>query len=151
MTTLRVRYDWISVALSLGLAVLFYVSSLSLEPSSYEPLGAASIPKAVAIFLFAIALIKLVVMCRERSRATGQPDNGLHRSLIVFGLVVLFVLAIDLLKLGFGIAVFVFLMASFLYLVKLRTAKALIKAVIATAIFSFAIDYLSTHILHFFL
>ncbi|WP_026067922.1 tripartite tricarboxylate transporter TctB family protein [Pusillimonas noertemannii] len=151
MFTPRVRYDWISVVLSLGLAVLFYASSLSIEPSAYEPLGAASLPKAVAVFLLVMTLAKLATMLKKRDVQAGQPETGLHRSLVMLGLIVLFVLAIDMFKLGFGIAVFFFLIASFLYLVRLRTAGTIIKAVVATAIFSVAVDYVATQVFHFFL
>ena len=151
MFTPRIRYDWISVVLSLGLAVLFYASSLSVEPSAYEPLGAASLPKAVAVFLLVMALAKLVAMLKGRDMQDSLPETGLRRSLVMLGLIVLFVLAIDVFKLGFGIAVFFFLIASFLYLVRLRTARTIIKAVVATAIFSAAVDYAATQVFHFFL
>jgi len=151
MFTPRVRYDWISVVLSLGLAVLFYASSLSVEPSAYEPLGAASLPKAVAVFLLVMTLAKLAAMLTGRDKQAGLPETGLYRSLVMLGLTVLFVVAIDAFKLGFGIAVFCFLTASFLYLVRLRTAGTIIKAVVATAIFSAAVDYVATRVFHFFL
>lgn len=151
MFTPRVRYDWISVVLSLGLAVLFYASSLSIEPSVYEPLGAASVPKAVAVFLCVMALVKLVAMLKRPDTPAGPPESGLLRSLVLLGLIVLFVLAIDVFKLGFGIAVFCFLTASFLYLVRLRTTGTILKAVVATAIFSTAVDYVATQVFHFFL
>jgi len=151
MFTPRVRYDWISVVLSLGLAALFYTSSLSIEPSAYEPLGAASLPKAVAVFLFVMALAKLAAMLKGRDRQDSLPETGLRRSLVMLGLIVLLVLAIDVFKLGFGIAVFFWLTASFLYLVRLRTARTIIKAVVATAIFSAAVDYAATQVFHFFL
>lgn len=149
---LNCRYELMVIAVSLMLSVLVYSGVYSVTKTKFELLGSAAIPRVVAISLFVLALLKGIQVIKA---IRNDPNNGViptddfWKSLIIFSLVGGFVLCIAVFKFSFWIAVFVFLLASILFLKKPQSRWELLKLILFSLLFSLGVDYLFTKVFYF--
>jgi len=110
------------VVIVLCCAVLW--EARGLPPGSFEPLGSAPVPQAVAgliVLLCLVVMAKAVLaIARGTTVATDEPDFSprLPDALIVFGLTVLYVLVMAFRLTGFAIVTSLFLFVAIAFLTR---------------------------------
>ena len=107
----------------IALAVVLYIGTLSLPPAKWEPLGSAAVPRGLCVImscLAAVVLARAVLTLRKgapkvRAAVPLDAEEAFERrpwtAVVMFGLVVLYVAAMDFHLLGFVEATVAFLVA----------------------------------------
>ncbi|WP_033070397.1 tripartite tricarboxylate transporter TctB family protein [Thalassospira australica] len=144
------------VVFGLG-SVYLSVRAGQLPTSRWEPLGAGSFPKlvfAVLAVLCLIAAVRAVVDIRKGGKLDGlgsafcQWIKVRRVSFAIFGLLVVYLLALPVV--GFSLATFVFLMIAQLLIAGI-SKKTIIQSLIAALIFSVGLNMLFAEVFNVFL
>lgn len=149
---LKQRYDLLVIAVSFVLSVLVYVGVYGVTKTKFEVLGVAAVPRALAICLFILALLKSVQVWRKAKREQAETKQSFKQeagSIAMFVLVVAFVALIALLSLSFWLAVFIFMVLAICIQQKPTCAQDWIKLCLFSLVFALGVDYLFTKVFYF--
>lgn len=118
----------IDIILSLSIivfSIIIYINTLDLPPPKYEPMGAAALPRVLAVLLSIFSLFILIKAIVKRRRASppeqiitpGEPNGGVSetfqqgymKAAIVFTLTCIYVFVMSAKLTGFLLATIVYM------------------------------------------
>lgn len=151
MTSLfRMRYEISFLLITLVIGILVFSGSRQLPEPTYEPMGPAAFPGAIATITLLLALLKLIQLFVTRpaplDKETG--DSRFSRSLIMLLLFATFVAMINFFNLALWINTSLFLLSATLFLKKPTGIAPLIIQCLVIVVFSLLLHYISTQVLY---
>jgi hypothetical protein len=134
---------------------IFYSAAAKLPPGTFEPLGSGPVPKYTALIIIACCLLVIFNAVRKIARGPGLGADVMNEfrgrsplgALVILGLTLGYILVLQTRILPFGVVTFGFLLLTIWVLEDLRL-KALLPALIVSAIGSFGVEYLFTNVFY---
>ncbi|MGX1096925.1 tripartite tricarboxylate transporter TctB family protein [Amorphus sp. MBR-141] len=141
---------FLTIAVAVAGLGLYDLASVTTSP--YEQLGTAAFPRAIAVGMLALVLLRVVALiCAPASRSVDEPETGRRRFLgpaAMLGLAVLYLLALARTDVDFRIVTSIFLFVATLVMVGRLKPRALVVLVAFAVAASIGLDLLFKHFLY---
>lgn len=129
----------------IGAGILF-VGASSLPPPRWEPLGSAAMPRILGGILIVLALTvaarALLTLAKADRTSANEPALVLpYRGIIVFGLLVAYIAALDFGRVPFVVATTLFVMCAGMTMHRISVRSALVHAALGLVL-SLSLDYI---------
>lgn len=155
MTNLfRLRYEISFLFTALMMGILAFSSARELPEPTFEPMGSAAFPSAIATVTVLLVLLKSLQLFvtsqarQEKENEKEKDSSRFTRSLIMLSLLVAFVAMTHFLNLAWWISTSLFLMAAMSFLKKPAGVTPLIIRCLVIVAFSLILDYIATQVLY---
>ena len=151
MTNLfRLRYEISFLFIALMIGILAFSSARELPEPTFEPMGSAAFPGAIATVTLLLVLLKSLQLfvspqaCQEKEKGSSR----FSRSLVMLTLLVAFVAITHFFNLAWWISTSLFLMAAMFFLKKTTGITPLIIRCLVIVAFSLILDYIAVQVLY---
>jgi putative tricarboxylic transport membrane protein len=133
---------------SLVLAGLFIAQARGLPPPFFEPIGSAAVPRGTAwiVVVLAVVMMTRALLSRETGPAPFHSPREIRRTLAFSGLILLYVAALGLTRIGYALATVAFLTIAVPLLAGF-SRQWLLRSLALGIPLGFGLQYLFTHIL----
>jgi putative tricarboxylic transport membrane protein len=133
---------------SLVLAGLFIAQARGLPPPYFEPIGSAAVPRGTAwiVVVLAIVMMARALFSQQSGPAAFHSPHEVRRTLAFSGLILLYVAALGLTRIGYAVATIVFLTMAVPLLAGF-SRQWLLRSLALGILLGFGLQYLFTHIL----
>ncbi|SHL69245.1 tripartite tricarboxylate transporter TctB family protein [Halomonas cupida] len=159
MTNLfRLRYEISFLFIALMMGILAFSSARELPEPTFEPMGSAAFPSAIATVTVLLVLLKSLQLFvtpqareekeNEKEKEKEKDSSRFTRSLVMLSLLVAFVAMTHFLNLAWWISTSLFLMAAMSFLKKPAGVTPLIIRCLVIVAFSLILDYIATQVLY---
>ncbi|WP_417331128.1 tripartite tricarboxylate transporter TctB family protein [Halomonas cupida] len=167
MTNLfRLRYEISFLFIAMMMGILAFSSARELPEPTFEPMGSAAFPSAIATVTVLLVLLKSLQLFvtpqtrpekenenkkekeKEKETETETDSSRFTRSLVMLSLLVAFVSMTHFLNLAWWISTSLFLMAAMSFLRKPAGVTPLIIRCLVIVAFSLILDYIATQVLY---
>ncbi|WP_249977891.1 tripartite tricarboxylate transporter TctB family protein [Vreelandella olivaria] len=155
MTTIfRLRYEISFLILSLTIGLLILISSRGLPEPTYEPMGAAAFPSAIAtitVFLVVLKLLRIFFANKSHLYAEENDQSQLRffKSLCMLLIFIAFVVLVYFFDVRFWVSTFLFMLLAMVFIRKPSGMRGLLIQCMTLIGFSLVLDYVVTNILYF--
>lgn len=129
-----------------GSAVLF-IGAADLPPPRFEPMGSAAVPRILGGLLIVLAIVVAVQSLRTPQETNETPAEIPYRGVMVLGSLILYVAALDFLRLPFLVATPLFVMATGLAMSHLSLRNAVMFAALGLGV-ALLLDLVLTRFLY---
>lgn len=163
MTNLfRLRYEISFLFIAMMMGILAFSSARELPEPTFEPMGSAAFPSAIATVTVLLVLLKSLQLFvtpqarpekekenkKEKEKEKETDSSRFTRSLVMLSLLVAFVSMTHFLNLAWWISTSLFLMAAMSFLRKPAGVTPLIIRCLVIVAFSLILDYIATQVLY---
>lgn len=155
MTNLfRLRYEISFLFIALMMGILAFSSARELPEPTFEPMGSAAFPSAIATVTVLLVLLKSLQLFvtpqarQENDKEKEKDSSRFTRSLVMLSLLIVFVAMTHFLSLAWWISTSLFLMAAMSFLKKPAGVSTLIIRCLVIVAFSLILDYIATQVLY---
>jgi putative tricarboxylic transport membrane protein len=133
---------------ALIVAGLFIVEARGLPPPFFEPIGSAAVPRGTAwiVVVLALAMMGRALFSREPGSAAFHSPQEVRRTVAFSALILLYVAALGLTKIGYAVSTLVFLAISVPLLAGF-SRRWLLRSVVLGIVFGFGLQFLFTRVL----
>jgi len=151
MTSLfRIRYEISFLIISLMIGILVFSSSRKLPAPTFEPMGSAAFPSAIATVTLVLVIVKFLqlFLTLPALQEKEEEDSRFSRSLSMLLLFAAFVAMVGFFNVPLWASSSLFLTAATIFLKKTTSIVPLTIQLLVIVIFSLLLDYTATQILY---